>query len=73
MIEVRLFATFRHGREKIYMFPGDQFKVAGEVLEHFGILPEDVSIYLINGRHSKVNASIKDGDIIALFPPVGGG
>ena len=73
MIEVRLFATFRAGREKIQYLDPDQFKIAGEVLDHLDIPQEEVAIYLINGRHSSFSDSIKDGDILAIFPPVGGG
>lgn len=73
MIEIRLFATLRYGREKIYTFPPGSFKKAAEVLDYFEIPYQDVSIYLINGRHSSLDDAINDGDIIALFPPVGGG
>ena len=34
---------------------------------------EEVSILLINGFHHKPESEVKDGDIVALFPPVGGG
>lgn len=73
MIEVRLFATFREGREKILFLDPNQFKIAAEVLDFVNIPHEQVAIYLINGRHSKLTDSIKDGDILAIFPPVGGG
>lgn len=73
MIEVRLFANFREGREKILFLDANQFTKAGEVLDHLNIPHEQVAIYLINGRHSKVTDSISDGDILAIFPPVGGG
>ena len=73
MIEIRLFATLRDGREKIYHLPSDNFKKASEVLEYFKIPDEEVSIYLINGKHSKLDDVVKDKDVIALFPPVGGG
>jgi len=72
-IAVRLFATLRNGRGKIYTFPPETFKTAADVLDYFQILPENVSIYQINGMHSSLEDAIKDGDIIALFPPVGGG
>lgn len=73
MIEIRLFATLRDGREKIIKLDPNSFTVAGDVLKHLSICPEDVAIYLINGRHSNLDAPIKDGDVIAIFPPVGGG
>ena len=73
MIEVRLFATLRDGREKIYYLPPDDFNKALDILEYFQIPPADVSIYLINGMHSGLDDVVSDEDIIALFPPVGGG
>lgn len=73
MIEVRLFATLRDGRDKIIKLDSKGFAIASDVLKHLSICPEEVAIYLINGRHSKLDAPIKDGDVIAIFPPVGGG
>ena len=67
MIEVRLFATFREGREKIQFLDPNQFKIAGEVLDHLDIPHEQVAIYLINGRHSKFSDDMKDGQDIAVF------
>lgn len=73
MIEVRLFATLRDGRDKIIKLDSNSITLAGDVLKHLSICPDEVAIYLINGRHSNLDAPIKDGDIIAIFPPVGGG
>ena len=73
MIEVRLFATFRDGREKITMLDSNEYKTAGDILKHFGIPIEEVAILLINGRHSAADNPVKDGDVLALFPPAGGG
>lgn len=73
MLEVRLFATLREGREKIYFFEPGKFSVAAEVLDELKIPHEEVAVYLINGRHSKLDAPLKDGDLVAIFPPVGGG
>ena len=33
----------------------------------------DVSIFFINGVHSKPDATLSADEVIALFPPVGGG
>lgn len=73
MIEVRLFATFREGREKIIFLDEKEYKKAGDVLDYLDIPHEQVAIYLINGFHSKFTDSIKEGDVLAIFPPVGGG
>ena len=46
---------------------------AGDILDRMNIPQEEVSILLINGFHHKPESEVKDGDIVALFPPVGGG
>ena len=46
---------------------------AGDILEKLHIPREEVSILLINGFHQKPETPVKNGDIVALFPPVGGG
>lgn len=73
MIEVRLFATFREGREKILQLEADSFPDGMSIIQHLGIPEEEVAILLINGMHRKPRDSVKDGDVVALFPPVGGG
>ena len=73
MIEVRFFATLREGRGKITQVPAEEVSTAGELIRRFDIPAEEVSILLINGFHSKPENPVKDGDVISLFPPVGGG
>lgn len=73
MIEVRLFATLREGRGKIVMLDAADFPDAGSIIRHLDIPVEEVAILLINGFHKKPLDTVKDGDIVALFPPVGGG
>ena len=73
MIEVRFFATLRQGRGKITEIPAEEASAAGDILRRFDIPAEEVAILLINGFHSKPEDPVKDGDIISLFPPVGGG
>ena len=73
MIEVRLFATLREGRGKIIMLPAADFSTAGDIIRHLEIPAEEVAILLVNGFHSKPDAEVKEGDVVALFPPVGGG
>lgn len=73
MIEVRVFATLRQGREKVTMLSPDGISCARDILALMGIPAEEVSILLVNGFHQKPETPVKDGDIVALFPPVGGG
>lgn len=73
MIEVRLFATLREGRGKVQMLSAADFSCAGEIIRHLDIPLEEVAILLINGFHRKPEDAVREGDVVALFPPVGGG
>ena len=73
MIEVRFFSTLREGRGKIAEVPAAEAATAGDVLRRFDVPTEEVAILLINGFHSKPGDAVKDGDVVSLFPPVGGG
>ncbi len=72
-IEVRLFAYFREGREKRQIIELEENAEISKVLDILNINEEEVSILLLNGRDGTTDRKLKDGDIIALFPPVGGG
>ena len=73
MIEVRLFATLREGRGKVQMMDPSDIRVAGDIIRRLDIPAEEVAILLINGFHQKPETPVADGDIVAIFPPVGGG
>lgn len=73
MIEVRLFATFREGRGKILQMEASSHSDAKSIIDQLEIPLEEVAILLVNGRHSKPDKAVADGDVVALFPPVGGG
>ena len=73
MIEVRLFATLREGRGKKMELSASDFAVAGDIIRYLEIPMEEVAILLINGFHQKPETPVKAGDVVALFPPVGGG
>ena len=73
MIEVRLFATLREGRGKVQHLNAADFAICEDIIRHLEIPAEEVAILLINGFHKKPEDSVKSGDVVALFPPVGGG
>lgn len=72
-IEVRLFATFREGREKKQFMEYYEPVTPKDIIERLDIEVEEVAILLINGRDGKLDTTLKDGDILSMFPPVGGG
>ena len=73
MIDVRIFATLRDGREKAYKFPAEDYHCPADVMRALDIPVGEVAILLINGFHSKPDDPIKDGDVVSLFPPCAGG
>lgn len=73
MIEVRLFAGLRQGRQKVYQMEAESIKNVQDIMDVLAIQRKEVNILLINGFHQKPETAVKDGDIVSLFPAVGGG
>lgn len=73
MIEVRLFATLRQGRQKVYQLDDHSVKTVQDVMAAVDVPRSEVNIILINGFHQKPETPVKDGDLVSLFPAVGGG
>lgn len=72
-ITVKLFATLREGRGKVIQFQADDGSSAAEILAALDISPSDVAILLINGFDQGPDTILQAGDVLSLFPPVGGG
>jgi molybdopterin converting factor small subunit len=72
-MEVRLFATLRINRDKTVSVAWHDGICGQDVLDMLGIDAKDVAVFLINGMHGKLDETLKESDIISLFPPVGGG
>ena len=73
MIEVRLFATLRQGRQKIYQMELGSVNNVQDIMDVLDIPRSEVNILLINGFHQKPETEVKDGDLVSLLPAVGGG
>lgn len=72
-IKVRLFATLREGRGREVILELAEGSAVQEAIDTLRISKEDVSILLVNGRDTTPEQVLSDGDIISIFPPVGGG
>ena len=73
MIEVRLFAGLRQGRQKTYQLEAASIKNVQDIMDLLNIQRSEVNILLINGFHQKPETAVKDEDVVSLFPAVGGG
>jgi molybdopterin converting factor small subunit len=70
-IEVQLYAKGAQNRKAIMEF-SDGLTV-GKVLDQLGIPKEHPNMVLVNGVHTQDDAPLKDGDVLAVFPPLAGG
>ncbi|MBV1756510.1 MAG: MoaD/ThiS family protein [Dethiosulfatibacter sp.] len=72
-IEIRYFATLRRNGLKKEVLTFEEGISVSKVLSEILIEEKDVAILLVNGIKVSFDKELKDGDIVALFPPVGGG
>ncbi|KAF5040105.1 hypothetical protein SDC9_64682 [bioreactor metagenome] len=72
-INVKLFATLRDGRFKEEKANMNENTQVSDVISKYNIPKEEVKICLVNGRDADLNQTLKNGDTLSLFPPVGGG
>lgn len=72
-VEARYFATLRVDGKKKEILELQDGSVVADLLERVGVDIEDVAILLVNGHREEPDRELKEGDIVSLFPPVGGG
>ena len=73
MITVRLFASFRRTRFKEKRIESKPDTKIADLLDDLNIPANEVGILLVNGIHSKPEHEMKENDVIAIFPAIGGG
>jgi molybdopterin converting factor small subunit len=72
-VTVKLFANFRNGRfnKAEQDFPeGTQCR---RIVAELGIAQHEIGIVMINGRHGMLEQTLFAGDVLSLFPLLGGG
>ena len=72
-LTIQLFATFRNGRFKEAQKDFTEHITLVQVVEELGIAENEVGMVLVNGRHALMGQELCDGQLIALFPMLGGG
>jgi molybdopterin converting factor small subunit len=72
-ITVKLFATLRVNREKIMTLEVEEGTTPRMISERLEIPVLDVAIIMVNGRAVTLDHRLVENDVLALFPPVGGG
>ena len=72
-VTVKLFASLRKGRFAVYDFDYQEGATIGHILASLHISEEEAAIIFINARHGAPDSPLNEGDLVAIFPPVGGG
>ena len=72
-ITIKLFATLRKNNLKEQQIDIPENAHVADIIPLLNIRQEEVSIIMVNGRIKKLAHVLKPGDIVALFPLVGGG
>ena len=72
-VAVKLFAHFRNNRFKKEVRTIAPGVTVGAIDTELSIAEEEVGVVLINGRHGSLDQALAEGDILSLFPLVGGG
>ena len=72
-ITVKLFATFQKGRFVIEQRNYPAGTLIGSIVAELALPEDKLGIVMVNSRHAKLDRELVDGDILALFPLVGGG
>jgi len=77
-VQVRLFATLRRYFPDLQL--GESITVdlpdgatVGQLIEHLNIPIEEVKIVFVNNIVRDMESTLEDGDMVGIFPPVGGG
>jgi len=72
-IQARLFATLREGRGKVIAVELENGATVADLAIRLAIDSKDIAILLVGGRDAPLGKTLTDGDIVSIFPPVGGG
>ncbi len=74
-ITIKLFAQYREGRFKIEKRSYPKNSTIKDVLVDIELNLEKypIGVLMVNGRHVQEDFILDDGQILAIFPKVGGG
>jgi molybdopterin converting factor small subunit len=72
-ITIKLFASLREGRFDAAALSFPPGAVVREAIASLGIPATAAKIVLVNARHAEAEQVLNEGDVLAIFPPIGGG
>jgi molybdopterin converting factor small subunit len=72
-LTIKLFASFQRGRFAVDTRAYEAHPTVGEVVDGLAIPRPEVGVMMVNGRHVEFDHRPADGDVLAVFPVIGGG
>jgi molybdopterin synthase sulfur carrier subunit len=72
-VTVRLFATLQEGR---FVEAPREYPPGASIATIVGDLripDEEIGVVFVNGRNAEVDRVVSAGDVVSIFPPIGGG
>ncbi len=72
-LTVKLFATFRENRFAVAEKTYPETATVGDIIADLGIDAGEVGVTMLNSKHCQLTTQPSDGDILAIFPVIGGG
>lgn len=72
-VTVKLFASFQAGRFALEVREYSEPTLVADVIRELKIPESEIGILLLNAVHVDLQRPLADGDVLAIFPLVGGG
>lgn len=72
-VTIKLFAYFRDSRFKTENRELGEGTTVGTVVDSLHISRDEVGVAMINSRHTTFDTELRENDILAIFPVIGGG
>ena len=73
VVTVKLFASFQEGRFETAPRELPAGTRLAAVVDELGIPQETIGVMLVNSRHAELERELSQGDVVAIFPLLGGG
>ena len=72
-LTIKLFASFQRGRFAVETRAYPESPTVGEIVDKLAIPRSEVGVMMVNGRNVEFDDRPAEGDVLAIFPIIGGG
>jgi molybdopterin converting factor small subunit len=73
VVTVRLFASFQQGRFDEAPRECHAGTCVGDIVDELRIPRQEIGVLLVNRRHAGFDRELSPGDVMSVFPLIGGG